>query len=349
MLAVCAAAAVVLTHKMTTQLLLFLWPFWPFAFGNWYVLFVPPLGIALAALLTGYIFARMQWLAHADIVSFWHRHRDELGAHAFEHSPVYGDPSRRGESAFHRSGWRGVVSHAVLAFSYGPLVWLLPSTLLFASWPPAWILLWTLGPALLALVTLYVPWLRCLGGGHFYMFNAIAPAALWWGMILPSGDSLTLALFALGGALTLVSLAGGYRRRVGIISRRDQDFEDALAATSSMPPGRIAVFPLTAAEEVAFRSPHAVLWGAHSLGFRRLEPVFPTLKIPLRMVVSNFACNLVLFDTRYWRNGIDVIAVELPTARTMVFGNWRLVAIAPEDFARTADTVVQRKELSGRH
>ena len=116
-----------------------------------------------------------------------------------------------------------------------------------------------------------------------------------------------------------------------------------------MPPGRIAVFPLTAAEEVAFRSPHAVLWGAHSLGFRRLEPVFPTLKIPLRMVVSNFACNLVLFDTRYWRNGIDVIAVELPTARIMVFGNWRLVAIAPEDFARTADTVVQRKELSGRH
>ena len=55
-LAVCAAAAVVLTHKMTTQLLLALWPFWPFAFGNWYVLFVPPLGIALAALLTGYEF-----------------------------------------------------------------------------------------------------------------------------------------------------------------------------------------------------------------------------------------------------------------------------------------------------
>ena len=116
-----------------------LWPFWPFAFGNWYAALVPPLGIALAALITGFGFARMQWLAHADIVSFWHRHRDELGTHAFEHSPVYGDPSRREESAFHRSGWRGVVSHAVLAFSYGPLVWLLPLTLLFAPWPFDWI------------------------------------------------------------------------------------------------------------------------------------------------------------------------------------------------------------------
>ena len=348
-LAVCAAAAVVVTHKMTTQLLLALWPFWPFVFGNWYAALVPPLGIALAALLTGLDFARMQWLAHADIVSFWNRHRDELGAHAFEHSPLYGVPSRRGESVFHRSGWRGVVSHAVLAFSYGPLTWLLPVTLLFAPWPPAWILLWTLGPALLALLTLYVPWLRCLGGGHFYMFNAVAPAALWWGRILPTGDAWTVVLFVLGGALTLVSLAGGYRRRAEITTRRDQDFENALAVVASMPPGRIAVFPFTAVEEVAFRSPHAVLWGAHSLGFRRLEPVYPTLKIPLRRAVVEFACNLLLFDTRYWRNGPNVIDVELPNARTMVFGNWRLVVIALEGLARTADTGVQRKELSGRH
>lgn len=324
-----AATAIVLTHKMTLQLLLALWLPWAVALGDWRMLLVPPLAIGAAALVTGREFARLQWRAHAEIVAFWHRHRDLVGAHLFHHSPVYGDPARVAEAAFHRPGLRGWIAHASLAFGYAPLAWLAPLMLLAAPAPPGWVILWTLGTGVVALLTLYVPPLRRFGGGHLYLFNAVAPAALWWGDVLRDPEPVTLGLFALGMAATFASLALGLRRRRTVGKGRDEGFEAALAHLGRLPPGRVAVFPVTAADAVACRTPHAVLWGAHGLGFPLLEPLFPVLRVPLRELLARHRCDLVLIDTRYWPAADDVIRRELAPSGLHAFGAWRLAVLAP--------------------
>jgi hypothetical protein len=96
---------------------------------------------------------------------------------------------------------------------------------------------------------------------------------------------------------------------------------------ASLNPDRLAVFPFTAAEEAAFRTPHAVLWGAHGLGFPQLEPVFPVLRKPVGAVLRDYRCGLLLFDTRYWPEGEDCLAREIPGAESLEFGAWRVVRV----------------------
>ncbi len=322
------AAAVVLTHKMTVQLMLALWPVWALASGHWLLFLVPPLGIALAALLTGFDFARLLWRAHFEVVLFWHRHRNELGAHLFNASPIYGDPARGQESAFHRRGWRGALNHATRAFGHGPLVWLAPLTLLWDESPENWIVIWSAGAAAVALLTLYVSWLRCLGAGHLYIFNAIAPTALWWGSIIRNGHGATLAIFVLGLGATIASLLYGYHlRRASLGRKRDESFQDALEWLETLPPGRIAVFPLVAAEAVAYRTSHAVLWGGQVLGFDKLEPIYPVMRIKVAQALESYNCDLLLFDTRFWSAGESVVDRELPKSDIVAFGPWRLVSL----------------------
>jgi hypothetical protein len=318
---------VVLTHKMTVQLMLALWPVWAFVSGHWLLLLVPLLGVASATFITGIGFARLLWRAHLEVVLFWHRHRNELGAHQFNASPVYGNLARGEESAFHQRGLRGTLRHAARAFGHGPLVWLAPLTLLWNQSPPSWIVIWTAGAAAVALVTLYVSWLRCFGAGHLYIFNAIAPSALWWESIVGDGHRATLAVFAIGLAATAASLVYGYRLRRAGLGKRDENFEEALKRLESLPPGRIAVFPLVAAEAIAYRTKHAVLWGGHGLGFDKLEPIYPVMRVKVGEALDRYNCGLLLFDKRYCSVGEHIVDCELPKSEIQAFGSWRLVSI----------------------
>lgn len=325
-LAIAAGGAVILSHKMTTQLMAVLWPLWPLAMGDPWMLLVVPAAIGLAIVVTGWRFALLQWRAHADIVSFWHQNWEWLGAHPFAHSPIYGEPERRDETTFHKRGWRGMRAHAELAFGYLPLLWLAPLTLAWDPLPQGWVLVWALGTGGWALATLYVPLLRCLGGGHLYLFNAAAPTALWWAEALERASIGTVVLFLIGLVLTLVALARGYYRRARA-PRADPGFEAAVERLAASPPGRVAVFPLTAIEEVAFRTPHAVLWGAHGYGFRRLEILFPVFRKRISEILREHRCDWLLYDSNWWPRGDAVVHAELPGARVETFGSWALVRL----------------------
>jgi hypothetical protein len=321
-----AVAAVVLTHKMSFQLLAFCWPVWAIIERDWRLAPVPVAGVLLSSLLTGLPFAKLQWRAHWEIVAFWHKHRDELGAHAFNDSPVYGN-ERRGATLFHQPGLRGAFIHFVRAFSYNPFAWLVPTTLLWLSAPPDWVVIWTLGPLVLAILTLYVPQLRCLGGGHLYVFNSVAPSALWWAFAVVTDDRRTFSLLVVAAAAALVALLKAYRTRKAGAAARDPSYRAALEYLAGLNPDRLAVFPFTAAEEAAFRTPHAVLWGGHALTFPQLEPVFPVLRKSVGEILRDYRCSLFLFDTRYWPEGEACAERELTAGEILSFGPWRVVRV----------------------
>jgi hypothetical protein len=317
-------AVVVMSHKMTVQLYLALLPFWSWAIGDAMPIAVLLAGFVIYVFIVGPRFAVYQARAHWDIIKFWNRHWPRLGAHQFRDSPIYGAPEGGCSTCFHQPGVRGIARHLRLVASYAPVNLLLPvASLATASWPPTWLLVWLGGVYVWALATLLVPQLRCLGGGHLYVFNAVAPGACYaaW---LPD-TMVTATWLGAGLLLTVASLLAAWRIVRSRPAARDEMFDRALSALAAEPRGRVAVFPLQNAEAVAWGTHHAVLWGAHGYGFSQLEGFFPVLTKPLSAFLREYRIGWILSDERFWRGGVERLRREgVETGRETEFGPWRL-------------------------
>jgi len=197
------------------------------------------------------------------------------------------------------------------------------ASMLTASWPPVWLLVWFGGTYLWAFATLFVPRLRCLGGGHLYVFNTAAVGACYvaW---LP-GTPAAVGILGISVLLTAVSLLMAWRIVRARPAARDEMFDQAVVALSASPRGRVAVFPLQSAEAVAWATHHAVLWGAHGYGFSHLRGFFPVLTQPVSTFLRQYRINWMLYDDRFWPCGSDALRREgIDVGSERSFGHWRL-------------------------
>ncbi len=321
----------VMTHKMTFQLHLVSLPFWWWSLQTWQVPLATLAGLAVFVSIVGLRFSAYQFRAHWDIVRFWNRHWRDLGGHQFGHSPLYGDPSGDRSACFHAPGWWGGLKHLRVVASYAPINLMLPvCSIVSGVWPPAWVLVWIGGVYLWALATLFVPRLKCLGGGHLYVFNAIAPGSIYLAH-LPTTLPV-LGLLAAGALLIIVSLALAWRIVRARPTARGGDFDDVIDHIRHLEKARFAVFPLQSAEAVAARTDHAVLWGAHGYGFRRLEGFFPVLTRPLEAFFLKYGIEWVLWDSTFWPQGESTLVAHGLVAADSIksFGRWRLVKARDE-------------------
>jgi hypothetical protein len=316
---------VVATHKMTLQLHLVLLALWWWVLSAWQVPVATLMGIVLYIAIAGWRFVGYQFLAHWDIVRFWHRHWRDLGGHQFNLSPIYGDPRGDRTSCFHLAGWCGVVKHLRVLVSYAPLNLLLPlGSLLSGVWPPDWVLVWICGVYVWAISTLFIPALKCLGGGHFYIFNAIAPGAIYIAY-LPATMPV-LGVFVVGVTMTALSLFMAWRIVRARPTARGKDFASVIEHLKQIPKSRISVFPLQSAEAVAGETEHAVLWGGHGYGFQNLEGFFPVLTRPLGDFLRQYDIQWILWDSVYWPKGEETLNSKnlVQAGSILTFGRWRL-------------------------
>ena len=314
------------THKMSLQLHLVLLPFWWWALSKWQVPLATAVGIVIFIMIVGPRFAYYQFRAHWDIVSFWHRHWKNLGAHQFDSSPIYGDPSRNFNTCFHQTGWRGVFKHLRVVVSYAPLNLFLPlCSYITGVWPPLWLIIWISVIYIWAFATLFVPKLKCMGGGHLYIFNAIAPGAIYIGYLPPNMN--TFWILFIGTLLTILSLKFAIRSVKNRPNTMNEDLKSMLDELNKIPQDRIAVFPLQVAELIAAKTNHAVLWGGHGFGFERLECFWPVVTRPLGHFFQAYGVGMVVWDSHYWSAGEERMTAEKIINPESVenFGHWRLV------------------------
>lgn len=317
-LGVVALAAVFATHKMTTQFYLFLLPGWFYSimsFGE-HAFFIaigsPFFALLLLISVTGFKQQKLQWMAHREIISFWYRNWPFLGAHQFRDSPIYGTEKVKIFSRFHLPGMRGVVSHCSLLFAYLPLAFFLPITLLVTPPPADLIFIPAIFAVVIAASTLLIPQLKCLGGGHLYMFNAVPFVSIWWGMLLSEHyTSFVVVLsFVVGVCLTLVCLFIGAKRR----ALRDKDKKNKIGPLieylSNMPKHNVAIFPVQHAEKIALETPHSVFWGAHGLGFKKIEPYWPVMRKELGQSMRTYGIKTTILDLDFWPEGETMFARE---------------------------------------
>lgn len=329
-----ATMGVIVTHKMTTQFMIFLWPFWVLVLGGTVVdtvllIAMPAIGLALAVLATGRRFQFRQWHAHYQILAFWTRNWPWLGANAIAQSPIYGTPDRAAPGLFHGVGIGDLKRKAVLLTAYLPLGLLLPVTLLEGDLPPAWLLVWWGAAWGAAVSTLFVSFLKGFGGGHLYLFNAVPPSALWWSLALPNGGPIAWGIFLLGLTLTFASLGQAiWIRFKARNNARDGDLDDAVAALRRLPTTRVAILPYASAERVAFETDHAVFWGGHSKDFPLLEAYFPVMRVPFATAFSDHNVGYLLIRDDWMPTDPEVMSREFPDHTVEVFGRWRLYRLS---------------------
>jgi hypothetical protein len=324
------SALILLTHKMTTQLL------WFMVLGT-AVIYHRPLLVALipASILAALVLSRgFYWKvlrAHWDIVSFWNRNWRWIGADQLRESPIYGDGSYERPQKLHRSGLKGLAWQCYVLFGFNPSVWiacLLVYDRLVLESPrliyPTYLLVWLLLPCIFALLTTFTPVLKCLGAGYLYVYNTSLLAALLLALSFQytRAPEFSTPIVALALALNTAGLATYYVRFYrDRRARVDSGLNAMIDALRPQPRGIVMCVPGSWYEVVSYKTGHPVLWGGHGYGFKRLEPTWPRLLMPIGELLRRY-------DVRYLltMDGVlpPTVMAELPPAAVIAHEEYRL-------------------------
>jgi hypothetical protein len=331
MLAALLAGALLMTHKMTTQLLVFLALGAWIASGDWRWLLVLPASV-LAALLVSRGYYRNVMLAHIDIVGFWYRNWRWSGSNPILESPVYGEPGFESPTRFYRSGLRAWIRRLAFVIGFNPWV---PLVVLlaciegvaqpFVSLPIQVFAAWSALCLAFALLTTLVPALRCFGQGYLYGYNGAFPASVLMGLLMASDGSFP---FLRGGLIVLGVLAcmAGLLAFFRAVSRSrtariDTDLDRAIEALAALPHGAVMCLPQHWHDAVAWKTGKPVTFGGHGYGFRLLQPFFPRLLVPVGELIRQYDVRYLLMLKGY---GNARFMADLPAHDCTEFGDYAL-------------------------
>ena len=294
---------ILLTHKMTTQVFWFIILGTALIYRNWPLLGLIPASMAAAFVLSGGFYVKVL-RAHAEIVAFWNRNWRWIGADWLRESPIYGDPSYERPEKLHPPGLKGLVWKLYVLFGFNPAAWiacllvyerlLLPSPVLIY---PTYLLVWLLLPCLWALLTTFLPPLKCLGAGYLYVYNTSLLAALLLSLTFEftRAPEVSTALVVVSLTLNVAGLVTYYIRFTrDRRARVDTGLAVMLDALVKEPSGVVWCIPSSWSEVVSYKTGHAVLWGGHGYGFGRMEPVWPRLLMPVRDLFAQYQVRYLL-------------------------------------------------------
>ncbi len=304
LLTLAVGAALLMTHKLTTQFLLVL------SVGLSLLTWRPwPLALLLATVaVTALVFRRAYATVlrgHYDVVTFWHKHFYERGGHLVYDSPVYANPAKspKGEKISQKPWWL-LARHALLC---NPLLLGLPVLYGAASARPLTWALWSWGALCLLTMfaTLFVPALRQFGQGHRYAKMAAFPLSALTAAAFASADSLWLrgALAALAALCLLKTAQAAYvlwatSHTSPIVV--DPDLRKAFQYINDNGLDYIFCINLQPSEALVYYCRKHVLWGGHHYGHNTmLVDFYPTLKKPLEDLAESYGIRYLLLNDRY--------------------------------------------------
>lgn len=321
---------ILLTHKMTTQL------FWFLCLGvgalkaDWRQPLLIPISIIAALILSRGFYIKVL-RAHWDIVRFWKRNWPWLSSHSVRESPIYGLPGYETPTKYFASGFKGFFRRMLYIIGFNPWVWSLLIAAHFMLGPNTrltpediWMIRWLTSILLFVLLTTFVPFLRCLGNGHLYLYNSSFPAALLAGMIWGGLKhdtlvnliaSITLFLCIFGIAFYLLMLFKSKTLKI------DKYMDEALRHLKLLPNGVTMCFPQHWHDVVSYKAAKPVLFGGHGYGFKLLESVFPRLTKPISELINKYKVKYLLTYEGYLPENF---LRELPSTDIEEFGQYRL-------------------------
>ncbi len=303
LLIVVGSGLILLTHKMTSQLFWFLVLGTALVYQNWLLLLLIPLSFVAALVLSGGFYRHVAQ-AHLDIVVFFTRNWRWAGSDLIRESPIYGDGTYERPRKLHPKGVRGKLGQLARLVGFNPAAWIaclivydrlgvVDPVFIF----PTIVLVWLLLMCLLAFLTTFVPWLKCIGAGYLYLYNATLITSLLLSLTykqtyIPELSFLfTVGVILCNTVVLTMYYVEFYRNKNG---RVHPGLEQMIERLRALPRGVVMCVPANWYEVVAYKSGQPVLWGGHGVWQRSLEPTWPRLLIPVKEVVRRYQVRYLL-------------------------------------------------------
>jgi hypothetical protein len=324
---------ILLTHKMTTQLFWFLCIFAGVCFYDWRLVMLVPLSIVSALIMSkGFYFNVFK--AHRDIVSFWDRNWRWLTVHPILESPVYRNPGYETPTKYFRTGVKGLARRLLYLLGFNPWIWavLVAALYMYAGEPmetfltieDAWMAQWLGLILLFMLLTTFIPFMRCLGNGYLYGYNASFPAGLLIAMIWGGLKHDKVVEYILYGTFFLCLIGIAYffwTLKNSKTQKIDEDMDHVIKNLKDMPNGVVMCFPNHWHNVLAYKAKKSVLYGAHGFGFNLIEFISPRLLKPIKEVISKYKVKYLLtYDGYLPENFLE----DLPDSSLSKFGVYHL-------------------------
>jgi hypothetical protein len=118
-LALIFSGLILITHKMTTQILFFTAICFSIIMQDFLFLLLIP-GSILAALILSGGFYRYVFLAHIDIVKFWYKNHYWSGSNPILESPIYGEKGYETPTKYYRKGLRAWIRRLQFVIGFNP-------------------------------------------------------------------------------------------------------------------------------------------------------------------------------------------------------------------------------------
>lgn len=324
-----SVAGVILTHKMTLQLLvLAIFPAL-LIFSDINLSFL--LGSLIAAivgscLLLGKDFSVGQARAHLDIVSFWHRNWRYLGEDQFY---LFRDQAVQSETRFHANKFGRFIEKMIRSIGHNPMAAVIVPYVIFSG---DWNVVVTIIMAIwvMVLATLFINPLKCLGAGHLYVQNTVGVSMVFWILELQtfSDGPNWLFIFALIGFLGASGLFVFQLFKSNHEILKTRALEESAEFLNSLEAGTVLAIPFGSSNFLGLRTKHKIFFGGHTLGFKKLEPYWPVWrKSPT--ADKNFSIDYIVSQ----RSEEDLIKV--------LFQDFNLAIVNQNDF-----WIIRRAERS---
>jgi hypothetical protein len=325
---------ILLTHKMSFQ---FLVVFAAVASAAWLTLWPAVFlgaAMALAFILTGGYYYKIL-RGHYDIVSFWNKYWQDLGAHQVYGSPAYQDRRPAGERKEIRLAQLGFISGLRFLLVNQSFIILIPAVFYLPAGinDPAIILLnkiWFTSGIVIFLLTTYINGLKLFGEGYKYLKFTAFPGAFLLGTAIyrldgPGqkllGTAWLAAVLALAALLIYKYRQGWFDQDHSLLNKDGQDLIQYLRGRPEL--DKILCIPTGICDALVYHARKQVLWGTHSYLFNeKVKDFYPVLRYPLEYFAQKYHLQCAVINKKY----VDpkVLRLENPLAE---FGEWAVYSV----------------------
>lgn len=321
---------ILITHKMTTQILFFTTICFALFLQDFRFLLLIPCSMLAALILSGG-FYRYVFLAHIDIVRFWYKNHYWSGSNPILESPIYGEKDYETPTKYYRKGLKAWIRRLQFIIGFNP--WMPAGVVvtlaaIYYQQPfsdvSGFVIAWFILSFLFALLTTLVSALRCLGNGYLYGYNGIFPVALFFALtaehLAQTWYWLTIfisTIIACGVALFAFFKALKSSRTMKV----ETDLDKAICYLRGLPDGVVMCIPQHWHDVVAYRTGKKVAYGGHGYGFKLLQPFFPRLMQPIQSLIEQYQVRYLLTLPQY----LNAKFIEdLPQSTAVDFGDYRI-------------------------
>jgi len=310
--AVLIVSLILLTHRMTTQIMFFVICFFAVVQKEWILLLLIPGGILCALLLSGGHYGYVL-KAHFQIIEYWTQEWPLNGADPIRESPRYGRENYKSTTRLYEPGLGNFLKRLLSIFigNYAPLA---TGILVFSLYRGLseiklpFVDLWLFSCMLFTVLTVMVPFLRGLGYGNLYLFNAAFPAAYLMGTMVYKNQSIGFPVFLILLTLNLVSLYRSLRYLKNYLGYSLP--KEILDEIKKCGRGTWLSFPMPYMEYLTYQTKKPILWGGHTCDYQNLKKIFPVIRTDLKELMKDYDLRFILAEKSYVQ---DIVSLPIKT------------------------------------